>query len=373
MSQGGHLTGIPKRVGLIGLSAKGSWASRSHLGYFQRTDLYKITALQNSSEASAEAAAKEYKLDGVATYDSPSKIACDLNVDIIAVSVNVPEHYDLIRPALEAGKDVFSEWPLARNLSEAEELVQLAKSKGVRTMVGLQARQNPSILKAKEIVASGKLGKILGTTLYGHGGIFGPIAYESFLYGYPIEAGANLVTIPFGHAIDALCYVLGEIKDISATLANHRPDLDLLGSDGKPKSKVQKTAHDYVSITARLANGGGVVDATYAPEQSRTGRDFYWEINGTEASLVLEGGKGHGFVQMWQPTIKLATDDKVEEVEVEQAPDLSFNVGKAWDAWAGIGTENGHSVTTFEDALLRHKMIDAVYRSAERGTRESYL
>lgn len=174
-----------KRIGLIGLSAKGyidiaskivnithmydrSWASRSHLGYLQKTNLYKISALQNSSKSSAEAAAKEYGLADVATHDSPASIASDPDVDIVAVSVNVPQHYNLIKPALEAGKDIFSEWPLARNASEAEELVQLAKEKGVRTMVGLQARQNPSILKAKEIVASGKLGKILGTTLYGH-------------------------------------------------------------------------------------------------------------------------------------------------------------------------------------------------------------
>ena len=80
----------------------------------------------------------------------------------------MPQHYDLIRPALEAGKDVFCEWPLARNDKEAEELTALAKEKGVRTMVGLQARQNPSILKAKELVESGKLGKILGTTMFGH-------------------------------------------------------------------------------------------------------------------------------------------------------------------------------------------------------------
>jgi predicted dehydrogenase len=145
-----------------------SWASRSHLGYLQNTNLYQISALQNSSRAAAEAAAKEYKLEGVTTYDDPSSIASDPNVDIIAVSVNVPQHYDLIRPALEAGKDVFSEWPLARNLSEAEELVTLAKQNGVRTLVGLQARQNPSILKAKEIVASGRLGRILNTTMYGH-------------------------------------------------------------------------------------------------------------------------------------------------------------------------------------------------------------
>jgi predicted dehydrogenase len=107
-------------------------------------------------------------LSGVATHDSPASIASDPNVDIVAISVNVPQHYALIRPALEAGKDVFSEWPLARNLSEAQELVQLAKDKGVRTMVGLQARQSPSILKAKELVATGKLGKITSTTMFGH-------------------------------------------------------------------------------------------------------------------------------------------------------------------------------------------------------------
>lgn len=149
-------------------SENSSWASKSHFGYLKETPKYKITALQNSSKASADAAAKEYSLDNVATYDNPAAIASDPNVDIVAVSVNVPQHYDLIRPALEAGKDVFSEWPLARNATEAEELVQLAKKKGVRTLIGLQARQSPSIVKAKELVASGALGRILGSTMYGH-------------------------------------------------------------------------------------------------------------------------------------------------------------------------------------------------------------
>ncbi|OSS48684.1 hypothetical protein B5807_06780 [Epicoccum nigrum] len=374
-----------KRVALIGLSSKGkgSWASQSHLPYLRSTSLYKITALQNSSKDSAKAAAKEFSLEDVATYADPSTTASDPNVDIVAVSVNVPEHYSLAKPALEAGKDVFVEWPLARNLAEAEELTQLAREKGVRTMIGLQARQNPAILKAKEIVESGKLGKILTTTMFGHGMIFGPRMPDWFLYGLPIEAGANLLTIPFGHAVDALCYVLGEIKDISATLANLRPEIEVLGKDGK----VKKTAHDHVSVTGQLANGGGVVNVTYAAALSRSGRDFHWEIIGTEGTLVLEGPKMGGHVQMFQPKVKLAVFDpeafmyggasdgkqELEEVEVEQAPDVAFNVGKAWDAWAGVGLDKGHSVTTFEDALLRHRMIDAIYRSAEKGTRENYV
>jgi predicted dehydrogenase len=204
--------------------------------------------------------------------------------------------------------------------------------------------------------------------------IFGPVMPAYFLYGMPLEAGANLVTIPFGHAVDALCYVLGEIQDISAQLANHRPEIQIVDDQGKPLKKVSKTAHDYVSINGKLANGGGLVDVTYAPALSRTGRDFYWEINGTEGTLVLEGPKMGGHVQMYQPTIKLATDqEEMKEIEVEKAADFSFNVGKAWDAWAGIGLDKGYSVTTFEDALLRHKMIDAIYRSAESGRRENYI
>ncbi|KAF2997964.1 transcription regulator gal80 [Curvularia kusanoi] len=378
-----------KRIALVGLSSKGkgSWASQAHLPYLRSTLLYKIAALQNSSKQSAEAAAKEYSLDDVATYADPSTTAADPNIDIVAVSVNVPEHYALTKPAIEAGKDVFVEWPLARNLAEAEELTQLAKERGVRTMIGLQARQNPSILKAKEIVESGKLGKILTSTMFGHGMIFGPQVPDWFLYGLPVEAGANLLTIPFGHAVDALCYVLGELKNISATLANLRPELNLLGKDGKPAGKVTKTAHDHVSVTGELVNGGGVVNVTYAAALSRSNRDFLWEIIGTEGTLVLEGPKMGGHVQMFQPTVKFVKFDpeaamygvpsgdkqELENVEVEQAPDVSFNVGKAWDAWAGVGLDEGHSVTTFEDALVRHKMIDAIYRSAERGTKENYL
>lgn len=355
--------------------------------YLRSTSLYKITALQNSSKASAEAAAEEYSLDDVETYADPATSASDPNIDIVAVSVNVPEHYALAKPAIEAGKDVFVEWPLGRNLAEAEELTQLAKEKGIRTMVGLQARQNPAILKAKEIVESGKLGKILTSTMFGHGMIFGPTIPDWFLYGLPIEAGANLLTIPFGHAVDALCYVLGELTNISATLANLRPELNLLGKDGKPAGKVTKTAHDHVSVTAELTNGGGIVNITYAGSASRSKRDFVWEIVGTEGTLLLEGPKMGGHVQMHQPTIKLATFDpeaalyggavdekqELQLVEVEKAPDVSFNVGKAWDAWAGVGLEKGYSVTTFEDAVLRHKMIEAIYRSAEKGTKENYL
>ncbi len=58
-------------------------------------------------------------------------------------------HRQLTLPALKAKKDVFVEWPLGRTLAEAEEMAALAKSMGVKTVVGLQARQAPSIRKVR--------------------------------------------------------------------------------------------------------------------------------------------------------------------------------------------------------------------------------
>ncbi|KAF2259326.1 NAD(P)-binding protein [Lojkania enalia] len=365
-----------KRIGLIGLSAKGSWAAGSHLKALTNSHRYIIAALQNSSKASADAAASAYSLN-VTTHDNPHSLATDPNVDIVAVSVNVPQHYSLAKPAIEAGKDVFVEFPLARNLQEAEELAKLAKEKGVRTMVGLQGRQSPAILKVKEFVQSGKLGKILGTQMYGHGSVFTTNFHSKLDYCLPIESGANLLTINVGHAIDALCWALGEVKELSATLANNQPEITIIDDAGKELRKTTKTAHDYVSLAGTLVNGG-VLDVTFASGPSRTGRNFFWEINGTEGSLVLTSKDG--MIMIFEPSVRFF-DSKGNEEDIElEAPEVpsdfanaGFNVGRAWDAWAGYGLEKGTSVTTFEDAVLRHKMIDAIYRSAEKGTRESYL
>lgn len=203
--------------------------------------------------------------------------------------------------------------------------------------------------------------------------MFGGKVTEEYLYTLPIEAGANILTIPFGHAVDALCYVVNsELQGISATLSNQYPEIDLVDNDGIPIEKRKKTAHDFVSMTASLVDGGGNVVVTYAPGTSRSGHNFYWEIIGSEGTLVLEGPVGH--VQMFQPTVRLAMGrEEPREIDVEKAVDFSFNVGKAWDAWAGIGSAKGHSVMTWEHALVRHKMIEAIYRSAEKGTRENYV
>ena len=361
----------PIALGVTGLSAGGSWFSRAHLPYIGKSPHYKIVALQNSSKESAEKAVHKYNLDAsTATYGKIEEMVGDASVKMVVVSVKVPHHYELIKPALEAGKDVFVEWPLAANLKQAEELAQLAKDKGVKTAVGLQARQNPSIRRAKEMIEEGDIGTVQSTTMMGSGMVFGDTIMPAYEYLLPIENGANLLTIPFGHAVDALCWVVGEWESVSATLVNAKPTLVVDEGEGKTRA-AKKTSHDQIGVQGTLRDGGGLVSVVYGPGMSSTGKNFYWEINGSKGSLVLEGAMGH--VQMFHPKLSFVgagEGAKLEEVRIEEAKEFSYNVAMAWEKFVGKGDG---SVTTFEDALVRHRMIDAIYKSAQTGRQEKYL
>jgi len=179
-----------------------SWAEKSHLPYFKQSPLYEISALQNTSIASSKAAAEKFTLTDVATYGDIDSLLSDSNIDLVLISVKVPSHRSLIKPALQAGKNIFCEWPLARNLKEAEELAALAKQHNVRTMVGLQARQNSAIRKAKAMIDAGELGEIVASTMTGTGGLFGPgLLTEYYAYTCDVENGANNLTIACAHAV----------------------------------------------------------------------------------------------------------------------------------------------------------------------------
>ena len=71
----------------------------------------------------------------------------DPDVQFVAVSVKAPDHAAAIKPVLAAKKNVFSEWPLGKNLDETKELAALAKEANVRTLIGLQAWQSPLVNK----------------------------------------------------------------------------------------------------------------------------------------------------------------------------------------------------------------------------------
>jgi predicted dehydrogenase len=202
----------PIRVGFIGLSSGQSWAVWAHLPYLKNTSKYEIVALCNSSVESAQAAIKAHGLpSSVKAYGSSEDLAADSNVQLVVCCIRVDKHYDTVMPALKAGKDVFCEWPLAKDSMQAEEMTALAKDKGVRTFVGLQSPFSPLLQKIKQIIDSEKVGKVLSSTLYGTPTFFGATQLEATAYMEDIKVGGNMVSIYAMHCKSVCYFAVGQV------------------------------------------------------------------------------------------------------------------------------------------------------------------
>jgi predicted dehydrogenase len=167
------------------------------------------------------------------------------------VSTRVDTHYGLAKTAVNAGKNTYVEWPLGSNASEARDLVSLAKEKGVKTVIGLQGRREPSVLKAKEIVASGRLGTVHSVNVHSSAGIWqtGAVS-ERYDFMLDKKVGANLLTIYAGHGLDTIFFVHGELqKGYSTLLGNFRPRMHKMASGGKISEETfVKDSPDQVSV-----------------------------------------------------------------------------------------------------------------------------
>src|SRR5438477_1705093 len=152
-------------VGIIGVSPVWGWATTAHIPALRALPNYEIRALSTRSAESARAVGKMFNVGAV--YSDHQQLVIQPDVDVVAVTVKVPHHQELVSAALAAGKAVYCEWPLGRDLDDAGAMAVLAADQGVRTVVGLQARQAPAIGFIQELLGDGYGGGVLSTTMVG--------------------------------------------------------------------------------------------------------------------------------------------------------------------------------------------------------------
>lgn len=191
------------RVGLIGLSAAATgtnWAANAHLPYLLKSPHYTITALCNSSVEAAKNAIKAYELPGTTkAYGSPEDLANDPDIDLVVANTRVDKHAEVLLASLKKGKDVYSEWPLDKNAEVAKAMLAAGKTGGGRIIVGLQGRQSPTVRKVKSLIDSGRIGKVLSSTVVGAAGNGGGEESTAVSYFTDKSIGGNMFTIHFGH------------------------------------------------------------------------------------------------------------------------------------------------------------------------------
>src|SRR5919202_4020117 len=147
------------RLGFVGANVHANWASQSHFPALRASPDVELTAVCTTRAETAEEAREAF--GAKLAFDDYRAMVASPEIDAVAVVVRVPAHYGPTRAAVEAGKPVYTEWPLGRTTAEAEELAKLARAKGVQSVVGLQSRVSPQLMYMKEQIESEYVGEVL--------------------------------------------------------------------------------------------------------------------------------------------------------------------------------------------------------------------
>src|SRR5438093_1933823 len=284
---------IPKTTvgaGSIGVSPIRGWATTAHIPALRALPNYEIRALSAHNAESARAIGEAFGVS--AMFSDHEELVIQPDIDVVVVTVKVPHHRQLVSAALAAGKAVYCEWPVGRDLEDARAMATLAAKQGVRTVVGLQARQAPAIEFVQELLSDGYVGEVLSTTVVGLS-ITGDVVGQPNAYMLDKRNGANVLTIAVGHSLDILNYVLGEFADLSAVSALRRP-LITIEETGE---QIVKTAPDHIAVIGTLTSGAAA--SVHVREAVAGGTGFLWEINGTEGTLQInDDGAQHRHLLM---------------------------------------------------------------------------
>src|SRR5881275_771515 len=293
------------RVGIVGASASRGFASIAHIPALRALPQFEIVAVCTARQQSAEAAARHYGVP--LAFSDPEKLAQHPDVDLVTVSVKVPDHYRPVMAAIQAGKHVYCEWPLGRDTDEAARLLDAAERRGVRHVVGLQGQVSPAINYAKDLIAEGYVGRVLTATMIGCAPNWGATIDRA--YQADRANGANLLTITGGHQIDALCYCLGEFRELTAFAVSQRDRIPLEATG----EIVAKDTPDQLVVNG-IVGDGAVVSFQIRGGMTR-GTEFLFEIHGEEGDLQLTA-TSRASMQRQELNVKGARDGTKELYEL---------------------------------------------------------
>ncbi|MCJ1317641.1 transcription regulator gal80 [Xylographa vitiligo] len=369
----------PIRIGLIGLSTTSTgtnWAAQAHLPYLQSPQgqrHYAIVALCNSSIASARKSIQQYNLPAATkTYDSAADLARDPDVDLVVNVTHVEKHYELLAPAVQAGKDVFTELPLAATMGQMRELLRTAEEKGGRTVFGIQGQTSPVTRLLREVIASGKIGKVLSTTWTGAAMFMGekpiPLSRKPFT---ERKTGGNLMTVVFLHSINLILATLGELSTFHSILGNQRPTVSLTDPHhgNEVVTTFQKDTPDQVLLQGRLASGALLSYHLRGGDPFPGTPGLTWVIYGAAGEIRITNPAWMLDMVHSGVRIQLHTfgEEEVQELrvgkdEMSGVGDPAQNVGRVYEAYAA-GKEGGWP--DWGLGMRRHELIEEMWRRGD--------
>ncbi|MGZ7043269.1 MAG: Gfo/Idh/MocA family oxidoreductase [Methanobacterium sp.] len=144
-------------VGVIGVGAMGY----NHARVYSKLENANLMAVSDLLKEKAEEVSKEYNAKGFVDYNDILKMP---EIEAISVCVPTTHHFNVVMDAIEHGKHVLVEKPIAFTLREAKTMVKAAKDEGVKLATGHVERYNPSVEKTKELIKNDVIGEVVSAS-----------------------------------------------------------------------------------------------------------------------------------------------------------------------------------------------------------------
>jgi predicted dehydrogenase len=350
------------RVGIVGANAARGWARDAHIPALKALEHdFELTAVSARTQEIAEEArdifgAQQAFGDSLALARAPE-------VDLVVVAVKVPEHRAVVLAALQAGKHVMCEWPLGRDVAEADEMA-VAAGPASHVMIGLQGLSAPAIRQAMSLVGDGAIGRPMVMRVFSPTAGWGTEASPAYAYLQDKRNGATLETIAGGHTLAAMEAIIGAYTGIDARSSILRRKLRIQGTD----KIIERSCADHMMVLGQHESG---CVSTLEVAGGTTAKPFTLELEGTAGWLKLTGhnpgGYQTGMLKLETSVTGIGTPALV--TAGLQGPPI--NVAESYARLAADIRAGTKTVPDFHAARHLSRLLNKIELASESGRRQS--
>ena len=335
----------------IGIIGCGKIAQVRHIPEYAENPDVKLAAFFSPNRARAQEQADKY---GGKVYDTAEALLADPEIDAVSICAANYAHAELSIQALNAGKHVLCEKPMATTLADCEAMVECAKKNGKFLMIGHNQRLAKAHAEAKRLIDEGLIGDIITfRTSFGHGGPeTWSISPGRNVWFFDKKKAAMGVMADLGvHKTDLIQYLTGQrvVRTTArlVTLDKRGEDGELIGVDDNAVCIYEMSGGAFGTMTASWTYYGAEDNSTV--------------LYGTKGIMRIYDDPAHSIV------VKLADgQEQVYDVEQIQTNDNQTKSGVI-DLWVDCLKNNRAPEISGESALYAMRAVFASIESSQTG------
>ena len=349
------------RIGIVGC---GGIANGKHLPSLKAINRADIVAFCDLISERAEKACAEYGAEGAKTYTDYHRLLEDKSIDVVYVLTPNRMHAQVSIDALNAGKHVMCEKPMAKTAADARAMVEAAKKSGKKLTIGYQHRHKPEARYLKSVIERGDLGDIY----YSHAYAIrrrGTPNWGVFLNEYE-QGGGPLIDIGT-HSLDLTLYLMNNYRPRMVVGTTYKKvENPEMGNPWGGWPEGANTMEDAAFGFIVMENGATInLEATWALNTIEPIPEGSTQLCGSKAGAQIKGGVSINKAEFGR-LIEIRPDMSAGGVAfydgVKETPAITEQM-----RWLDAIENDTDPVVLPEQACVVSEILEAIYKSARTG------